>query len=384
LENVLLTQEEIEKRNELFEYEMTQVILNLKGKYTSNDNVSSPIKDFELAEGDVDKRLDFIPLSKTEIEMQLQDIPAVCIGAGFTPLADVKPVIRLENDVQNLLLAKHNANFTPLAVTEFKTAAQGVPKTNMNIEFNPVQAAASISTQEIPESISINQYTPYTGMDVAGLSVVIPATDISCDYVPVSSDTLEVLAQDIPMANVKAVFAPLSLKAVTESVGVVPAIGKLPAFSPVVPPMDTSMKLKTPAIRNSLEFKPLDVQVEFQDIESPAVSSIADLSPIDMPLVNPLGVTIPSMTSIISYIPTKGTVEALLQIDIPHVGDTVEYVPVSDLIVLKTAMPVPKHDVSILHSSEFNIDTSAIGPIDSFQAEDIAPKDFYTMWLNAE
>lgn len=44
MENIMLSSEEMEKK-ELFEYEITQFILNLKGKYAKHDRSNSPIKD---------------------------------------------------------------------------------------------------------------------------------------------------------------------------------------------------------------------------------------------------------------------------------------------------------------------------------------------------
>jgi hypothetical protein len=64
MDDILLTKEELEKQREAFDYEMTQVILNLKGTYAKFDRENSPIKDSqEFADEVLGRRLDFEPLS---------------------------------------------------------------------------------------------------------------------------------------------------------------------------------------------------------------------------------------------------------------------------------------------------------------------------------
>jgi len=420
---------DVEKNKELFEYEMTQVILALKKTHEKNENITSPIKDFEINQGDVDKRPNFTPLPQKELEKQCHDIPDACVGMEYIPLADVKPSIKFENNAQCVSLADNTVSFIPLTEINASVVPIEMPKTEISIEYKSEVGSADISThdipvacvnieykatepvsldklnhevpaintdiqytptefvatsvykQEVPKLEVINQYNPYTKIDAVEAHFAPPSV-VSLDYVPINSGMTEISEQNIPNATITVPYTPYTMKEFERKSSDVPQTNTSLVFTSIVQASEIDA-IDTPETKTSINFKPIKVKRKIKKIKCPTVATAQSYKPISPPYVKPIDVHTSNMSSSFNYEHMKKPDVNIPKIAVPTFSDVFEYKAVNSRVSACVREAIPKHDINITLENKPSVEVPTIHPLSSLSAEDIAPKDFFEMWMNA-
>jgi len=407
MENVLLTQEEIDKRNELFRYDMTQVATKLKDEYTKNKKFPSPIDGLDLTEKDIKLNIKFNPPPESELNVQPQNVPLVSVNADFVPLTDVKSAVIYKNNVQGLVNTNTNVDFAPLTDVEISADAIDIPKPTIEIDYKPIQnVKVKLIEHSVPENIyRADPYVPYTSTDIVSEPVDIPSPDVSLAFVPFVAGAIEVqaqdvpkvemkavytpiavtpinntLAQDVPVIKVKALYTPLSLEAVDLKTQDIPQFGALPAFIPVAPQINTSIDARAPEMNGEFKYKPRKPNAKIRSVKCPVKVSTPGFKPIDVPVINAIESTIPSINKSFEFVPPKRTETALPRIEAPVLGKIREYKPIKSKKIKATKMSVPNHNLTITYSKEIDVKAPAQITEISYPPVDFAKKDFYAIW----
>jgi len=349
MENKILTQEEIEKRKELFGYEMTQVIINLKGKFVKYNASNSPIKNSGLNEEAINKSLKFIPLPEVKLETKVRDIPNVSKKTSFTPMIDVKPFIKIENNVQGVTLTGKAVSFVPLPdiklnsktlnlpklssvanyipFPEVKVVAkpvsdlnyviymgkgesfipfnhikldnipQDIPNLNAKVKFMPlVDFEASLDTYIVPSVPIAEGYKPFSEDFSERVVFSVPNTIVSAEYSPLSDKSVKRLKQDIPALGKALKFEPLTRNKVTSPEIRIPCLSVSSKFKPIEPAKASVFKAEIPNVVKSVGFEPIKAKIEAKsNIENVTICKISDYKPFNVEAVGHLGVSIPNI-----------------------------------------------------------------------------------------
>lgn len=351
MENILLTDEEIKKRNELFAYEMTQVVLNLKGKY-ENKQVQSPIKEFESSGKDFNKHLDYLPLNNNEIENQTLTIPDIHSSPVFFPLKEVKALIEYENDIQSVVHVKNQAGFTPLKNISIDTTSPVIPGMDINIEYNltvdtvenipahevpkPVIYAGykpiglmveSPTVKEIPDINAAGTYKPYKNKKVISPPVKIPSSYASFDFIPQTGDSMTLPEINTPKSDMNIEYKPFKIMLENIAAQEIPDVTAAKIYKPYKDKTNTDLLIPVPTSDISLSYTPLSPDVmnlpKQQDI--PASDICLNYTSFSTDVMSLAEQEIPAANISIEYNPAQITVEKIEPQKIPNITKINEY-----------------------------------------------------------
>jgi len=227
-----LNEAEIARRKELFEYEMTEVLLNLKGEFSNFSKKTMPF------DNEPDVPVVTIPDGNIAVDINAAEMPKIAEtethGAFFSGLADAAEV----NVGINVPDTSAKVDFTAPDVKKVDvTAADTAVK---NIAPETVEAvgksAASVSIPEETKAM-LSTVGVKPSVDVSGMELSAVKLDISCDTsVKKVENTLEGLVLDTAVqtsVSVPAASAPDALAEVKTAVEVKPV--EVPEAAKVTP-----------------------------------------------------------------------------------------------------------------------------------------------------
>jgi hypothetical protein len=381
MEDVLLTNDEIEECKELFEYEMTQVILNLRDKYAADEKIPSPVEHLDITEEDVNKHLDFAPLPGVKAEKRPQDVPLVNFDISYIPMSEVS----VDNDNHAVPNSMVNIDFMPFKDIKVTTEMQGCPDNVIVTPYTPYVSLYEAEAADVPSSCVSLEYMSVLPGTAEAFSQDMPMVNINPVYTPIVPvpELSEDAAQDISVVNVNVVYAPIIPAAIEGSVASFPIIEKPPAFTPVVPEIDTSIKIEIPKSAANMKYKQHKKKLKVKKIVCPDVHVSSEFNPIDALSINRIDVDVPVKTGVLEYHPLNEPIETLPYINAPKINIGFEFSPMSGVSIDNTTDPVPMQRVNIEYINEIELNPPSLNPEDLFPLETIMPKDYYSMWLNA-
>jgi hypothetical protein len=364
VDNILLTHEEIEKRNELFEYEMTQVILNLKGQYAKYDRNNSPVGENSAWADDVfGKRLDFAPLSDFEFEFKAQEIPPLDCKTSYIPVTDIKSIVKLPGNVPNLIIRKIPARYFRRKKIKPKVFSCAVPKTKVEAGYASYVPKKPVSEfeSEIGGELFAYQnvsYAPVSGIMVGPALHTAFRTNCAIGYSPV--DGLAEI-QRIPEAYIHDVAV------------------QYVAFENPAPeqPTHSIVSLKSNPVYAPLQVLPVS-EIE-ADVPIPVIPpQFKPFVPVE---VHSLCCDVPETRGIIEFIPIAGVNKHLPKIKNPKSGKMPDFELIKPSPVNNYICDVPETKVNV-KISPLQRTKSSIRSIDTVPEEVVARRDFYAIWDN--
>jgi hypothetical protein len=411
MDDILLTKEELEKQRELFDYEMTQVILNLEGKYAKFDRNNSPIKDSkEFADEVLGRHLDFEPLSDVEADIKAQnipslgskpdytpltdvkpvvgikaqDVPSVDKKSTFTPLVNVKPVAKIKADEKEIAAAKNTLRYKKHKKPQVVFATCTVPAQKSTVEYTPFAAEITVPVFENEMNSGLFtrrgvKYTPITDAKAKTKDHVLPRIGGAVEFSPFTDIAIADQAQSIPNIGVSAAYTPnteIEIKPVSNAR--VPAVSiQYTALNDVVKnlPIHDVPSLKTTPVYSPMQAT--TVKKTKKKIPSGTVSpKFVPLKPVE--ITHPDNV-MPSANKRVEFMPLTNPVEDLPKIESPKIGKTPDFEPVKISSVTSFTGSVPATKLDVKFAPKKAVKTK-MRPIDAIPVELIAPKDFYAMW----
>jgi hypothetical protein len=377
------TSEEIEKRKELFEYEMTQVLLNLKGKFAKFDRENSPLRDSGLTESDLAVKYEFVPLPEVAVPSANLAVPTVEQPIAYNAL-----------DLADLELAT-------FAQTPQAAAA------NVNVAFNPI---AEVKVENRGPATAVPSvgvaYTPLAAV-TPNIAVPVPALPVVEAYVPLSASHVASTLAEVPNAGAKTVnFVPVKHTAQKLTITTVPQLAEAPAFEPGVAPAVSEIEY-APAPAVALRYKPArKAKVKAIHRDAPTIPSVAAYAPVAasevaalgvaVPLDSPsdslytpvaasevaaLNVAVPTETPKVSFAPLKAPKNAGKLAPPPVLAHVDDYVPLQQAALAIAPRVVPEANVAVTFEPGVAKDLTVAAAKVHFAKELAEPKDFYAMWL---
>ena len=431
MDDILLTQEELEKQRELFEYEMTQVILNLKGKYENFDRNHSPIKESqEFADEVLSRHLEFEPWSNSEPHIKVQDIPHLDNELEYTPLTDIELAAEVkadkrkieaakntlhytqhekveivsipcnvsskkgtveyvphtaeitvpifENAMNSELFARHEVKYTPIVDAKAETREYVLPQIESVVEFSPMDAIAiEEQVYSVPNMATSVTDIPNVGIEIKSISDASIPT-VSAMYMPHTEIEIKPIS-DVSIPTVSAIYKPhteIEIKPISEV--------NIPAVSIQYTALtDTVTELPVhsiPALEMMSVHLPLKVPA-MEKIKEEIPSGVVEskFTPVETIEIKHLNSAIPKMDKRIEFEKVTNEAENLLKIESPKIGKVPDFKPVtvSSVTSFTGKIPVTKFDVTYVPKE---VVRSKVRPIDTIPKEVIEIKDFYAIW----
>jgi hypothetical protein len=371
LEDLLLTQEEIDRRNELFAYEMTQIAIDFKEHRSKRSKSPSPIERSGLTEKDLNLQLDYTPLHDVEITKKPLEIPSVSANAEFSPPADIKITIAYETDVNTIMQNDDAEIFKPLADIAINTKIIGVPKSDFTINYKkantvdlkaePVEvpANASFTTKFIPaeaDSIAaVPMVIPASGLSleyesfvpeadsIAAVPIAIPTSGFSFEYESFVPEVVDTGTQDIPEVLSIAKYTPMHIESV-EKMHTPYIIPDAVNYSYTPQPL---MPLEIPLIqvvaneKTGVTYTPVSVEPIKLSIESvPQTPEVSSFAPAVIEVDISITDSLPEAKSDFKYKPKKAGVKARKQ-KLPTVSEITELKPVDLTVATGAQATIP-------------------------------------------
>ena len=411
MNEILLTQEELNERSELFEYEMTQVILNLKGKHAKYDRNNSPIKDSQKFAGEIlCKHLDFEPLSdvdadiktqnipslnskadyiaipdvKSVVEIKTQNIPSLDSKTDYAPLTDVKPIVKVEADKKKVAASKNTLHYKKHKKPKIASISCAVPSKKGVVEYAPFAAEITVpaleneTNSELFVRRGIN-YTPIADTKVKTKDHILPRIGSAVEFSPFTDIVIANQVHFVSNIEAVAAYTPnteIEIKPISDTnvsavsiqyMALTDTIAKLPVHS-------------IPSLKTTHVFSPLrasKVKKTKKKIPSGAVSP--KFAPIKSIEAIHSDITMPNVNKKIEFVPVSNSVDGLPKIENLKIGKTPDFEPIkiSSAAGFTGSVPATKLDVKFTPKKAA---TAKVRPIDTIPKEVIAPKDFYTMW----
>ena len=364
MDDILLTPEEIEKQKELFQYEMTQVILNLKGKYAKYDQSTSPIKGSkELSDKVLGSQADFVPLPEATPDIEKQNLPSLDKKANYLPLPGSDSDILIAADEYMLASAKETIEFKQYKRREIKLLSCEIPAAKGAAAFTPYDAVANVQIAaddnvlaSAPEMIRYSQYenqemvlfscdvpapetihyTHYKNQEMAPLSCDVPAPS-EATYVPYDAVSAVRIAADEHILD----SAKETVKYIRyEDKEVEPLSYATPILTGEVAyiPYNTETALALPIIdpehyvNHSIAYLPFSEAVEIKPLSESSIPEAAiEFKAHALPVIEELAENIPSLNVNADYSPLKVFAVEKLAIDIPSPKKPLIYAPISPI-----------------------------------------------------
>ena len=400
MDEILLTSEELKERSELFEYEMTQVILNLGGVFTNYDRNNSPIKNNqEFADEVLGRHLDFEPLSDVEFDAEIHDLPSASANVGYVPVSEIKPKAAFGVDKANISSANKRVYYIKNAKAEATIKFCDVPPAKVEAEYAPYTSEKPISEIEINRNLFAhhdNHYNPFTnisrkpvlraGDKISGklrvghkvqykslsdiekisFSEEIPPAYNSVEFLPISDIGIKNKSYTVPKSGISIEKTPITEISVNpvEKADVKEVSFQYTAFTEEPP----APAFKTPYINKGISryipFKETAVNpVAAADFPAVSLQYTAQL----MPNTEKISLKIPSLKTALEYSVAKHTALKNIETDIPKESKIPEFSPIKAVVVKKAGYV----DSGINQSFTFTTTTNPIEPLKSFTAPEI-------------
>ncbi len=377
MENTLSTREEIERRKELFEYEMTEVILKLKGKFAKFDREQSPLRDSGLTNSDFICKPEFVPLPIVEVESGKFTVPVVNPQPEFAPL----PIVEVKSGKFTVPAVSPQPEFAPLPIVEVKSGKFTVPAVNPQPEFAPLPIVEVESGKfTVPAVSKQAKYKPFN-VTISGASVNVPVTLSAVDYSPMVDK--KPIKSGFKVPAIPRSMDYIAFKGATpkSSVKAVPHLGEVPAFKPTAVTGISRAECSLPDAVGDIGYTPFKNKSDkAMKIDVPAFSSISEYSSFDAPEITGVIADAPTGRPEFSFAPYKKTDAIQTCIEHPVTAIIADYVPRKKTAVVITTKAVPKSKVKVAFSPlKANGLTADISKI-RYKKESIQSKDFYSMW----
>ena len=375
MDNILLTPEEMEKQQELFEYEMTQVILNLKGKFKKYDASNSPIKqNEEFINALQDKELLFSPFIGDDIKvkytMNVHDIQTSldikAIDSTFTGIDCTMPSI------------VNKADYAPYNM-KTKTYISNVTINNVSTwnEYNHFHVEnIDVSYESTLAHIDVKPYISMSDISVQKKDIHIKNNVLDCAYTQYHIENIPKVKTDLVIKKIKPEY---SLFQISKSVNVDVKVNRKVA-SIEYEPIKQAKKQYThnvPAVKYApTEAKKIVVnvkniearKVELQKLKHDEYTKDISIQEYDVPQINANinvymdSLQVPNFTSMV----------------VPKQNGTIEFDFQNKYVQPTLLVEVPNTKLKINEVAK-EIKTN-IRPIDSLPEEVTQVKDFYAIW----
>ena len=358
MEKVLLNPKELQELQELYGYEITQIMLEHNAMHPNGIGLQL-LESVGLTMEDISKIYEYTPVVETEINMKSLDVPDVEVSATYTPLTEVDVVIKHADGVQSALKIESLADYIPLEEVNVNIVTPEVPETKLSAEFKPVEIEkVEIATPEMSAPVDIKKHKPLKEIAIKVSEVDIPEIAPPLSFTPIEPQVSTEVNIDEPVVNNNFTYAPHETQSEVEAV-------------------------ECPIISGIKGYKPRKIKSKLKAIKCPVVGSAAAFIPIETADVTPTEVSLPDNLSTFAYNPLMSSDKSLPKIDAPAFGNIAEYKPVESSSIDKAKIPtLPEYNVSIEYSSVKDIEITTQEPELPFSTEDVISKDFYEIWLN--
>ena len=340
MEEICLTEEDIVRHKELFEYEMTQVVLALKDKYQNMKHSSSPVRTLGLEAKDIGKHSAFLPLDERKIASKPHDIPVIHFDIEYVPLIDVCVTSIFDEAVHHdmfvdrsvIYIAHHRAS---------EIIRQELPNIERYVAYEPmILSGITIEQQEIPNLIEPSDYAPFTPHEMK----------------------LTILG-DIPVISTHVAFEPKQLSFEIKPVMDLPNIDLpnmevTPLIIHSVQQEECILDIDVPNANHNMTYVPLEFRGDSYNMECPIISRIPSYRPMVAPEATTIGEEI-ILANISSY-------EPLEKVDV----DKMDY-------------SVPKYNVGFIYSKKVIENNPRDISVDYLLLEEFKqPQNFYALWVD--
>ncbi len=320
MEDILLTQKEIEKYNELFEYEMTEIILNLKGKFLNYNGRAVVLKDIKLTEDSFSKDIQFVPLMAEKVDNAIKYVSLANKKTHFIPLKDIKTDIRIENDVQSGLLAEKAVDFVPITNITIKHATQSIPQTFTKVDYTPLDYV-------VPEIKRID----------------MPTIGKASDFTPVSDIIIDQKTPDIININRKLRYQFLHNIIIKQNIKYIPDIIINKKYNFLIPNILNDVEFITQKINKNTVYKLLQISAEGKTIkEMPVLNKtlrFISLSITDQ--VRGVEFDMPYINKELSFELYKNPSKLKINVKTPMVSKAPKFVPAVQINLKKLEVKIP-------------------------------------------
>jgi len=295
MEDKMHMEGEIERRKELLEYEVPEVVLKLRGEVSSMDSYNTTIEDLGLTREDFFKTVEFTPISELDIDQNAPHFPDMPRQPEFVPIE----MIDIAFPKKELPNADVRLEYTPVVSAVADIYSIAVPATVLVSEFVPLQTPKKAkSTAKIPKTVTVPEFEPPVEITPPALDIICPVMGKSPHFkplgeiepptlnvvYPVLKDAPEILPpaavkldaskQHIPDVNTKITFAPLQYHANIKSKLNLPVTTSNISYEPVVsekPPVSSGSLLYKKPIA---EFSPIEMSGVDNERYAHAVSAL--------------------------------------------------------------------------------------------------------------
>ncbi|MCM1508172.1 MAG: hypothetical protein NC177_13740 [Ruminococcus flavefaciens] len=386
MENKQIALSDVERNKELFEYEMTEVILQLKGEFAKVSGKDMKLDDAQLSAPSIQTEAKIPSVSIDTIALDLQEadtidsdklalpkitITKTSIDCPAVPTVKIVPIGEIKVDKTQLDCLAANADVTA-NLEKVKIVLPSVEAVNSKITIPQINADTVIEAQSTPhfDGLLIPKKIEYTPHDVAiqQIAVDVPNTELTVNdnLVSVNVD----VSVNVPVVPTVAVYNNVSVDVQKASkMGVDPVIPNQTQYTateveikmPGVDVANTSVKINLDAEKVVLQ----DIKVNVPTIKNIDIATIDSIttmsSAIKLPQVQECHVSIPEqiITSKISLsddvsvpsVRVRSGTNTVIKIDKTNVNyeyTTVHSVPLQNVAIQSIS------DISIPEMPDFS------------------------------
>lgn len=340
MENKQIALSNVERNKELFEYEMTEVILQLKGEFAKVSGKDMKLDDVQLSAPSIQIGAKIPSVSIENISLDLQEaetidsdklvLPEIAItktsvDCPAVPTVKIAPIGEIQVDKTQLDCPAANA---AVAVTledvEIVLPNVNAVKSNIKIPQTDADTAIEVKSTSHFDGVSTPEKIDYTPHDVAiqQIAVDVPNTKskVNSNLVSVNVD----VSVNVPVVPTVAVYNNVSVNVQKASeMGVDPVTSNQTQYTA------TEVEIKMPVV----DVADTSVEINF-DAEKADLQDIK----IDVPAINKINI------AVIDSVTTKNTA-----IELPSVQECNVSIPeqiISSKINLSDSVTVPSVKVS--------------------------------------
>jgi hypothetical protein len=154
-------------------------------------------------------------------------------------------------------------------------------------------------------------------------------------------------------------------------------------YSPLQSVELDSFSVDVPTIGSIEPYTPTATELpEIKAIDIPILSKPPEFTPLEEVKVKPIKVDVSVTKSEIIHKKSKVVNNELPKIDVPVLGRIPKYESIKNVSIETSVKSLPKQEISISRMNKTVVEKAKLSPEFVLAAENAAPKDFYSMWIN--